>query len=92
LLHESEFGMFLPIPPGVKVDAITRFLEHGHGYSWLTVSRSPVIMILGRSSKRGLPDLVIVNRTLHSSELSQTIRERFGMMLEHLERQSKGGV
>ena len=90
--NDSEFCMSLPIPPDVKVDAITRFLEHGHGYSWLTVSKSPVAMILGRSSRNDLPDLVIVNRTLHSGESSQTILDRFGMMLDHLDRQAKGGA
>lgn len=90
--YEESAVFSLPIPPRVKIGAITRFLGGGHGYNWITISQAPVRMELGRSSRSGLPDLVIVGRTLYSNESSQSFGERLRMVLDHLDRQAGGGV
>ncbi|TFF83646.1 hypothetical protein EU524_02205 [Candidatus Thorarchaeota archaeon] len=92
MLSESEYGMSLPVPPNVKVEDIMMFLQRGHGYSWLVVAKTPVSMVLGRTSRTELPDLVILNEIVYSSKSSETLRERFGAMLDHLERQATGGA
>lgn len=89
--HDQESGFMLQIPPHVKLDSILAFLEQGHGYRWLRVSRAPVVMALGSAPKSGLPDLAIVNSTLYAADGSAVMCERFGMMLDLLERQSRGG-
>ncbi len=91
-MSEGQEVISLPIPPRVKIGAVTAFLGNGHGYRWTTISFTPVRMELGRSSKSELPDLVIVGRTLYSNGNSQSIHERLGMVLDHLDRQAGGGI
>ena len=82
----------LDIPPGVRHDAVMEFLRRGHGYTWKTVSKDPILMIFGLPSKGGHPEVVIVKDTLVVSTTDEIVTGRMAMMLEVLERQSMNGI
>lgn len=77
----------LNIPLGVEADAVMDFLKRGHGYSWTTVSKEPVLMVLGHPSKHEHPELVIMNDSLVVNSSDQKMLIRVKMMLNVLARQ-----
>ncbi|NHI88130.1 MAG: hypothetical protein EAX87_01335 [Candidatus Thorarchaeota archaeon] len=77
----------LNIPSGVEADAVMDFLKRGHGYTWTTVSKEPVLMVLGHPSKHEHPELVIMNDSLVVNSSDQKMLIRIKMMLKVLARQ-----
>jgi hypothetical protein len=82
----------LDLPNGVSANAVMDFLRRGHGYTWKTVSKEPVLMVLGHPSKSDHPEVVILKNSLVVNSSNQHMRARMGMMLEVLARQVKNGV
>ena len=82
----------LDIPSGVRPSTVMDFLGGGHGYTWKTVSKEPILMVLGTPSKGGHPEVVIVNDSLVVSSPDENMTGRMTMMLEVLARQTKNGI
>jgi len=80
----------LDIPSGVKANAVMDFLKRGHGYTWTTISKEPVLMVLGHPSKHDHPELVIMNDSLVVNSSDQSMLIRMEAMLNVLARQ--GGM
>ena len=81
----------LDLPKGVRVTSLMTFLERGHGYTWRTVSKEPVLMVLGHPLKGDHPEVVIVRDTLVVNTADETMRGRMEMMLDVLKRQAQNG-
>ena len=81
----------LDIPSGVRPSSVMDFLQNGHGYTWKTVSKDPIHMVLGHPSKSDHPEVVIVNRSLVVSTSDENMRGRMTRMLDVLERQARNG-
>ena len=81
----------LDLPPRVRPDAVVRFLRNGHGYTWKTVSKEPVLMILGHPSKNDHPEVVLMQESLVVNSSEESISNRMTLMLEVLERQAHNG-
>ncbi len=81
----------LDIPRGVTVHAIMDFLERGHGYTWKTVSKKPVLMVLGHPSKSDHPEVVIMKESLVISSPHCRTISRMEAMLDVLVRQAVNG-
>lgn len=77
----------LVIPSDVKTNAVMDFLKRGHGYNWTTVSKEPVLMVLGHPSKPDHPEVVIMNDSLVVNSSDQSILARIETMLSVLARQ-----
>jgi len=82
----------LTIPRGVTAGAIMDFLERGHGYAWKTVSKKPVLMVLGHPSKSDHPEVVIVKDTLVINSPHDSTISKMEAMLNVLTRQAKNGL
>ena len=77
----------LDIPSGVKANAVMDFLKRGHGYTWTTVSKEPVLMVLGHPSKHDHPEVVILNDSLVVNSSNRNMLTRIEAMLDVLARQ-----
>jgi len=82
----------LDIPKGVKASSVMEFLGRGHGYTWWTVSREPVYMVLGHPSKSDHPEVVILKDSLVVHTSSENMLMRMETMLDVLARQVKSGT
>jgi hypothetical protein len=77
----------IDIPSGVKANAVMDFLKRGHGYAWTTVSKKPVLMVLGHPSKHDHPEVVILNDSLVVNSSDRNMLTRIETMLDVLARQ-----
>jgi hypothetical protein len=77
----------LNIPSGVKTDAVMDFLKRGHAYTWMVVSKEPVLMAFGHPSKHDHPEVVILNDSLVVNSPNQSMLIRIETMLKVLARQ-----
>lgn len=92
-MHEIGSPAILEIPPGVKIEFVIDFLQKGHGYFWSVVSRAPIPMILGHPPRSGLPEIVVINRTIYASPNDSVMSGRLDKMLQMLHRrETQGGI
>jgi hypothetical protein len=85
-MHESENPAILEIPPLVQIEKVMNFLQRGHGYFWSIVSRGPIPMLLGHPPRSGLPEIVVVNRTIYAHPNDPVMKGRLDKMLQVLDR------
>lgn len=82
----------LEFPKGVRANAVMEFLQRGHGYTWKTVSKEPVHMVLGHPAKIDHPEVVILNDSLIVNSSNEYMQLRMEAMLDVLARQVKNGL
>jgi len=82
----------LDLPRGVKPQTVMDALQKGHGYQWIVLCRSPVLIAYGAPSHgENLPELLLTgNRTLVMAGGGPVYAERFRRVLEILQRQEPG--
>ena len=91
-MHEMMKPASMEIPLIVKIETVMDFLQKGHGYFWSIVSRTPIPMILGHPPRSGLPEIVVVNRTIHAYPDDPVSIGRLEKMLEMLNRKELQGA
>ena len=91
-MHEMGTPSILEIPPSVKIEVVMDFLQRGHGYFWSIVSRAPIPMILGHPPRAGLPEIVVVNRTIYAHPNDSVMKGRLDKMLQMLDRKEERGA
>ena len=82
----------LELPPRVRPSAVMDFLRRGHGYTWNTISKEPVLLIIGHPSKNDHPEVVLLQDSLVVNSSDENMGNRMTLMLEVLERQAHSGL
>ena len=82
----------LDLPMRVRPSEVMDFLRRGHGYTWKTISKDPVLMVLGHPSKKDHPEVVLMDSSLVVSSSDENMWNRMTRMLEVLERQAQNGI
>ncbi len=49
------------IPTGLSLNRLIRTLEIGHGYRWLTITKTPRLVVYGRSQSQDLPEILAMD-------------------------------
>ncbi|MFW9846182.1 MAG: hypothetical protein ACFFD6_05515 [Candidatus Thorarchaeota archaeon] len=86
---KSDERTAMKLPMGVTPESLMASLELGHGYIWKNLTRTPIQVIYGSSSRGNLPEILILGEhTLLLSVGDDVYADRIQSILEMLNRQS----
>ena len=80
----AEAQAKITIPDSLRSQAVMDSLSAGHGYIWMVLVPTPVIIAHGRTSSGDMPELLVIGRTLLTSGGDGVYIDRLRRMLEVL--------